>query len=319
MASNKSADTPAARNKKSGFITLAADRRIRIFYELFEPAHRSVDNPAPVILLSNSLAATTALWEHFVASFSSQYAILTYDSRFHGRSPLPDPPASYDYARGHVIEDLASDVIELLDALQISKVYAAIGLSIGGSVVLTAGALYPQRFEKVFVVGTKAGPSPGDDASHEARVQLAREQGMSAMNEQSLVRWFGAAWLARNPDLATTVSSKVLAGTSLEGFIASIQALRRLNLWKYADRIREDGRGSAFAFVVGADDGVAVVNDTKALAERAGDAAECVVIANAGHIVNLQKPEEFEDMVRARLGASSRSSGSRPRVNLGAL
>lgn len=312
---NSAEDIPV---KRTGFIALGSvDNKVSIYYEFTQPANSDPDSPPPVILLSNSLAASSALWEHFVETFSSQYAILTYDPRFHGRSPLPSPLPSYDYRQGHDISDLASDVIALLDALGIPRVYAAVGLSIGGAVVLAAGALFPSRIERVFVVGTKASASPGDDAAHDARIRRATEEGMSAMNEDSLARWFGRDWLTQNPDTAAFVRDTVLRGTTVEGFAASVAALRRLDLWGYADRIAQRVEGDKFVFVVGADDAPPVVADSKALAERAG--SEFVAVRDAGHIVNIQQAREFEELVRTRLLSGSvrvkrRSSRLRNRV-----
>ncbi|KIW13025.1 hypothetical protein PV08_08212 [Exophiala spinifera] len=301
MASTSSQGTSAAVITQRGFVTLPDVKNVNIYYELHNPVHARTTNQMPVVLLSNSLAANTALWKHVVDSFSAEYTILTYDHRFHGKSPLPDTGVgSYDFEQGHDIADLAADVIALLDALKVQKVHAAVGLSIGAAVVLVAGASNPGRFDQILVVGTKAEASPGDDASHDARIDLAKAQGMSAMNEQSLKRWFGEGWIAKNPDTAAFVKDEVLAGTPVEGFIASVQALKRLNLWASVDKISQEGHGDKFLFVVGEDDAPVVVRDTKALAERAGSAF--VEVGNSGHIVSVQNPEALERLIRERLG-----------------
>lgn len=298
MANEPIVDRPNTA-KQTGLIALPNLDDVKIYYELHRPAQIQGDNEAPIVLLSNSLVANTALWKHVVDALASDYTILTYDHRFHGRSPLPDARAAYDFDQGHDIADLASDLITLLDTLNIRKVHVAVGLSIGAAVVLVAASSNPERFDNVFVVGTKAQASAGDEASHSARIQLAKDQGMSAMNIQSLTRWFGEAWMVANPEKAAFVRNEVLAGTTVEGFVASVQALRRLNLWDSVDKISPDHR-EKFLFVVGENDAPAVVKDSKALAERAG--SEFLEIRNSGHIVSIQNPRALEALVREKLG-----------------
>lgn len=155
------------------------------------------------------------------------------------------------------------------------------------------------------MVGTKAEPAPGDVAAHDERIKLANEQGLSVVNDNNLIRWFGDAWLAQNPAFARAFKEKVLFDTPVPGFIASVQALKRMDLWGYADIIKRNGQGSKFIFVVGEADAASLVADSKALAERAGPGAEFVTIKDAGHIVNVQRSAEFEELVRSRVSARS--------------
>ena len=98
----------------TGFVQVSTNPDINIFYSIDGPLDGSKD----IILLSNSLAATTHLWDEFVAEFAPKYTILRYDARFHGKSPLSSD-LEFDYAAGHTIEDLADDVTKFLDHLHI--------------------------------------------------------------------------------------------------------------------------------------------------------------------------------------------------------
>ena len=86
----------------------------------------------------------------------------------------------------------------------------------------------------------------------------------------------------------------MVAQQSVDGLEASMIALKHLDLWPHADAVRERGDGEKLLFVVGEDDGAAL-EDTKKLAERTG--SEVVLVPRAGHIVNLQQPEEFHRIV----------------------
>lgn len=280
----------------SGTVQVSSRPDIHIFYR----STHAIPIPAtkPVILLSNSLAATTSLWDLFVAEFASTHAILRYDARFHGNSPLAE--GDYDYEAGHTLETLAEDVAVLLRHLGVARsAKAFIGLSIGASVGVVLAAKHPDLFERFLIVGTKARKGgAGDDAAYDARIAAIREGGAAAQARQSVERWFGASWIRENPVKAGEVADMV-AGLRLEGFLASVAALRKLDLWPYADAIGRRGEGAKVVFVAGENDSRAVVGETKQLAERAG--SECVLVEGAGHIVNIEQPSRFHDIVRRAL------------------
>ena len=284
-------------DKLSGLIAVSKQPDIRLFYTLSSP----ISPTKPIIVTSNSLAAATPLWDDFAAAFAPTHTIIRYDARFHGQSPLSTSPG-FDYQKGHTIEDLAEDVVKLLDALGVQIPVTYVGLSIGAGVGVILGAKYPERFERLVIVGTKAQAAPGDDQAFDARIEFLRIEGPRSQAQQSVQRWFGESWIASNPDKAKFVE-EIVSKQSFEGFIASVAALRRLNLWSYADDIKKRGDGGRLLFVVGEWD-TAVVEDTKALAERAG--SEVVVVEGAGHIVNVQQPERFHDLVWTYIGRQSR-------------
>jgi pimeloyl-ACP methyl ester carboxylesterase len=278
----------------SGLLTISEKPNIRIYYEI--TCKLPVPESKSVIILSNSLAAATPLWDIFTSAFANDYVILRFDARFHGQSPLSD--ASFDYEAGHTIEDLAEDVIKLMDKLEIPKAEAFIGLSIGAGVGVALAAQHPQRFQHFFIVGTKAQKSPGDDAAYNARIALGKEQGTRAQGRQSIQRWFGKEWIATNP-LQADALERVVGSQNLEGFIASVAALRKLDLWPHAAAIREHGDQDKVLFVVGENDALPVVEDTKKLAGVTR--SDVVVLEGTGHIVNVQAPEQFHALVRQRL------------------
>ncbi|KAF2095554.1 alpha/beta-hydrolase [Rhizodiscina lignyota] len=291
-----SENTGASRSiTRSDLVRASSSPDIRLFYTIDSPLHKA--EKTPIILLSNSLAASTPLWNEFVEAFANEYTIVRYDARFHGQSPLSSTK-DYDYERGHTIDDLAEDVIKLLDGLNIQRVDAFIGLSIGAAVGVALAAKYPERFDSFVIVGTRANAKDGDNAGYDARIKYGRENSSRALGQQSVQRWFGEQWIQHHPDKALFLLD-VVGGQSIEGFVASVQALRKLDLWPAAEEISKRSEGNKLLFVVGAEDADPVVEDTKALAERTG--SEAVVVEDAGHMVNVQAPEQFHDIVRRRI------------------
>ena len=91
---------------------------VTLFYEVEGP------EDGPVLVLSNSLGSSLAMWDDVVPALTDTYRTLRYDARGHGRSGSSDTPIS--------IDDLADDLVALLDGLKIDKAHVA-GLSLGWS------------------------------------------------------------------------------------------------------------------------------------------------------------------------------------------
>ncbi|CAK7223155.1 hypothetical protein SCUCBS95973_005082 [Sporothrix curviconia] len=295
----------------TGFATVSTQPDVRLFYSVTPPA-LPLDPARPVIVLSSSLAASTELWDAFTAAFAPTHTIVRYDARFHGRSPLSST-SDYDYKTGHTIDDLADDVIVVLDTLGIGAQHAPafVGLSIGGGVGVSLAARYPDRFGSFVIVGTRSHAAPGDAARMAERAAFYKTHGARAQAEQSVVRWFGTTWPSASPANAAKAKhvADIVEQTPLEGFVASAAALNRMDLREQAAAIGKRQRQSPSAtegnrnnktnvlFVVGADDGALVVAESKQLAAAAGSPLE--VVAECGHIVNVQQPARFHELVRA--------------------
>lgn len=69
----------------------------------------------PVLMLSNSIGTTLQMWDGQIEELSKHFSVLRYDQRGHGRSDAP--------AGSYSLDRMGRDVIELLDALSISRVH----------------------------------------------------------------------------------------------------------------------------------------------------------------------------------------------------
>ena len=95
--------------------------------------HHVVTGPsdAPVVVLSNSLGSTHRMWDAQAESLAQRFRVVRYDTRGHGESPVPPGPYS--------IDDLADDVVALLDRLEVPRAHL-VGLSLGGMTAMRVAA-----------------------------------------------------------------------------------------------------------------------------------------------------------------------------------
>ena len=107
---------------------------------------------APVLLLSNGLAADLSMWDGQIPFLAAHYRTLRYDNRGHGDTPASPGPYSIDL--------LASDVLDLLDQLAIRKVHF-LGMSLGGTIGWMLAASYPERINSLVLCDTPIEGSAG--------------------------------------------------------------------------------------------------------------------------------------------------------------
>ncbi len=101
---------------------------------------------APVIVFSNSLGTDQGMWQLQVAAFEQQFKVVTYDTRGHGQS---------DVIEQTTVQNLAEDVIDILDGLNIEKAHFC-GISMGGMTALWLGIHHADRFHSITVANSSS-------------------------------------------------------------------------------------------------------------------------------------------------------------------
>lgn len=109
----------------------------QFFVQITGPA----DPSAPALVFLHGVMGYALNWRRVAKAFESEYRVLAYDSRGHGRSVHGDLAAQPDL---YSPESLAEDLRLILDDLGWQKV-AVIGHSMGGRVAYTFAARYPER------------------------------------------------------------------------------------------------------------------------------------------------------------------------------
>ena len=183
-----------------------------VHYELSGPVG------APVVAFSNSLGTDLSMWDPQAARISERMRVLRYDQRGHGRSPVPDGPYS--------IEDLGSDLVALLDRLEIERA-SLCGLSIGGMTCIWAAANAPDRVERLAVCCSSAHLDP--EGSYRERAAVVRERGLEAIAEAVLARWFTDGFARTDPEVVERRRQNLLQ-TPREGYAGCCEALAGLDL-----------------------------------------------------------------------------------------
>lgn len=228
----------------------------------------------PVLLLSNSLGTTMAMWDAQVAALADRFHILRYDSRGHGMSDAPS--GSYSLDR------LGRDVIELLDALQLPRVRFC-GLSKGGMVGQWLGVRAPERIEKLVLCNTSSFMGP--PSSWDARINTVKAEGMTAIAQAVVTRWFTSDFQTLQPQEVGRVEAMLLA-THPQGYAGCCAAIRDMDMRRFAPLI------SLPVLVIAGDDDPATPLEHSEQLVSAISGAQLKTL-RAAHLSNVEQPEAF--------------------------
>lgn len=242
-----------------------------VYYELSGPAE------APVVMLSQSLACSSAMWWPQVPALAGKYRVLAYDTRGHGQSGAPAGEYSFD--------QLGDDAVALMDALGIEAVHW-VGLSMGGMIGQNLGLRHADRVHSLTLCDTSSRIPPEMAPVWHERIETAQTKGMAALADSTLERWFTEPYRAKNPPEIDRVRQLILA-TPVAGYVGCCHAISRLD---YSARLGEIDKPTLV--VVGEEDPATPVAAAEAI--RAGiPGARLEVIPKASHLSNVEQPEAF--------------------------
>ena len=243
-------------------------QNLRIHYVLDGPAS------APVLMFSNSLGTTLAMWENQASVFQGKFRVLRYDTRGHGNSSVPSAPCS--------VEQLGQDVVSLLDALGLEKVHFC-GLSIGGMIGMWLGSNAPSRLLSLTLSNTAA--KIGTTEMWNTRIETVRKSGMKSIAPGVMERWFTPDFRAKHP-AAVAEMQKIVEATSPEGYVACCAAVRDFDFRERLQMIRVPA-----LIISGAHDPATTPSDGRFLSERIANSRYCEL--NAAHLSNIEDRAQF--------------------------
>ncbi|GIQ77423.1 alpha/beta fold hydrolase [Bradyrhizobium sp. RD5-C2] len=244
---------------------------------------------APV-LLCHSILTSSAIWHREALALAARgHRVLALDSRGHGESEASRGP--------YAMDDLVADAIAVLDHFGIRQVHV-IGVSQGGMTAFGLGVRHPDRLLSLCVIAARADAPPPFAAAWDDRIALVQAQGIAPLAAPTAERWFGRAYLAAHPSIATTLLD-CINETAPEGFIGSARAIQSL---AYLDGVKK--MQVPLTMIVGANDQLLVQPMTE-LAAMLG--CRLAIIADAGHLPQVDHPDEVDAVIERHLRDVARS------------
>ena len=236
---------------------------------------------APWLVFSNSLATSLSMWDQQAAAFKDRFRVLRYDQRGHGETEAP--------AGRYAFDTLLDDALSLMDVLGIEKTTFA-GLSMGGATALGLAERHPERFDRIIVADSPCQSTPQSSQQWEERIGVAQKQGLEALVEPTVGRWFPPETVAANPPYLDKIRAMIRA-TPVNGFIGCAAALAAHDYASAVATVK-----CPTLFIVGEKDGTTPAAMAKLNEKLPG--SRFVTLPGAGHISNMDRAAEFNSALR---------------------
>ncbi len=250
--------------------------------------HYRFDGPedAPVVMLSNSLASNLDMWDPQVEALVGVYRVLRYDTRGHGQTQATPGP--------YTLELLTDDALALLAALGIERTHFC-GLSLGGMIGQVLAASHPTVIRGLVLCDTACTHLDEHRSGFVERFRIAEAEGMGALVQPTLERWFTAPYREAQPAVMGKIG-KMVASTSIEGYLGCGHAVQTLDVRHYHEKIT-----APTLIIVGEDDPSTTVASAE-LVHQGIPSSELVVLPQAAHLSNLEQANRFNEALLGFLG-----------------
>lgn len=225
------------------------------------------------LVFINSLGTDFRVWDAVLAPFEEHYRIIRYDKRGHGLSELSPSALTLD--------DLVADLDGLLGRLGISRAIP-VGLSVGGLIAQGFAAKRPDLVAGMVLSDTAA--RIGTQDMWNDRMALIETNGLDAIADGVMERWFPAPFRASRPDELAGWKA-MLTRTPAQGYLDVCKVLRDSDHTEQTRRLT-----LPVMAICGTEDGATPPALVKATAELI-DGASYVEIPAAGHLPCADQPE----------------------------
>ena len=245
--------------------------------------HSKITGEGKPLVILHGLFGMLDNWQGLAKQFGQFFETHIVDQRNHGKS---------FHATEHSYELMCEDLLCYLDAKGLDKIYL-IGHSMGGKTAMLFAAKYPERIEKLVVVDI----APKYYAPHHQEI-LA---GLHAVENAAV----------RSRKEADEILSQHFSQAGIRQFLlknlywkSKEELVFKFNLSVLSNEIQNVGEGliedavfvEPVLFIDGENSNYILPEDHELIETHFPD-AEIVEIANAGHWVHAENPQDFFDTV----------------------
>ncbi|HMK65980.1 MAG TPA: alpha/beta fold hydrolase [Thermodesulfobacteriota bacterium] len=231
-----------------------------------------VHGQGPVMLLTHGFSATGRMWQRQIEAFSRNHTLILWDLRGHGRSDYPDDPGLYSKAL------TLADMAALLDQVGADRAIIG-GLSLGGYMSLAFYREYPERVKALLIIDT----GPG----------FRRDEAREAWNRKALAA--ADRYEKEGPDLLQSASLDQAEAKHRSATGLARAARGMLTQWD-GQVIDSLPSIKVPTLIVAGGDDKPYLPATDYMALKIPRARK-VIIPKAGHAVNIDQPEIFNEAV----------------------
>jgi pimeloyl-ACP methyl ester carboxylesterase len=255
---------------KSGF---AEVNGTKLYYEM--------KGKGPAIVFIHSGGFDRRTWDDQFTAFSERYTVIRYDVRGYGKSPAPTKPYSDD-----------DDLYQLLKYLNVQKAHV-IGLSMGGRIAIDFTLTHPEMVQTLIPVapGLSGFPFTTEDTIELMKIVYSIQNDDGTPAGEAWLRSAYNAAAMENPAVAAKLRTIAIENSRVwliniffprPPFPLAVQRLNEIHVP---------------TLLIRGDRDVLTITKIVDTLEKNVPGAKKVIIPGAGHMVNVEKPGEFNAVV----------------------
>jgi 3-oxoadipate enol-lactonase len=236
-----------------------------------------------IVIFLHGIGGNRRNWRDQIPAFAEHFKAVAWDARGYGDSDDYEGPLDF--------RSYADDVVRVFDHFGVAR-GTIVGLSMGGRIAMDFAARYPQRLKSLVLCDTHKGFGGFSEEKKAAFIAARKEPLVNGKEPKDIA----------GPVARTLIGPKA----SQEAFDALVDSMTRLHKESYIKSIeatvRMDVRSDLGTIkvptlvVVGGADRLTTVEMAQEMAAEI-PGAELAVIADAGHLVNIEEPEQFNRLV----------------------
>jgi pimeloyl-ACP methyl ester carboxylesterase len=222
------------------------------------------------------------VWQPQVAALADEFTVVAWDEPGAGRSS--DVPAEFG------LTEYANCLAALIEAVELGPAHVA-GISWGGTVVLELYRHHPELVGTLILADTYAGWK-GSLSDEEVRVRVEGVHRMPAAPAEELDPTLPGLFVGDPPAEFVSLLADMAAEVRPESFRVALLVMAEADHRDLLPRI------TVPTLLIWGEQDVRSPLRVARQFEQAIPDAQLVVIPGAGHVSNLERPEEFNDAVR---------------------
>ena len=183
------------------------------------PLEYRLDGPtnAPVVLLVPTFGTQMSVWDPQMPALTRDRRVLRINHRGHGSSAAPAGP--------YHVEDLAMDVLHLLEEQGVSRV-SAVGAGFGASLLVWIAANSPCTIDRMVLLA--AAPRTPSVHHWDRIAARVRGAGVDAVTADVVLPWFTPDVYEERPEVAARLTED-FGGLDPEGFAALCDVVAQMD------------------------------------------------------------------------------------------
>jgi len=228
------------------------------------------------------------MWNKQVDFFSKYYRVILFDLPHHGET------------LGNDTTILIADVFKrVMDSLHIAQA-SFVGLSMGSSTTTDFALAYPERINKLVLVAP--GLSGAFDVLHVDSLSMhlfdSMDSAAATNNKELIAQNFADIWCVgpfRKKEDVDAGAYRYVFNTVSSGYDKHVN-----DSWPQYDPVRAAKRLAGFTkstLVIEADADVPIIHDNATYIHQQVKNSRLVTIHGSAHMINLEKPDEFNSIV----------------------